>query len=169
MGERGSQCRGDFTPMTCFPAPHGPGCAFAAGRVLPTRRVGEAVIRLERRAERASFTESSENSATAWCQGTPIISSGLNICRCCFLLARECFSVLRGALFVSWSLCVSLSRSVARTWARGCGGRWWNGKPFPSTLAFGESAARFSFGGRRCLDISVFPGMIHLIGFHTAS
>jgi hypothetical protein len=29
---------------------HGPGCAFAEGRVLPTRRVGEASIRLERRA-----------------------------------------------------------------------------------------------------------------------
>ena len=54
-------CRGDSTPapMTCFPligphtccpAPHGPGCAFAEGRVLPTRRVGEAAIRLERRA-----------------------------------------------------------------------------------------------------------------------
>ena len=55
------QCRGDSTPapMTCFPltnprtccpAPHGPGCAFAEGRVLPTRRVGEAAIRPERRA-----------------------------------------------------------------------------------------------------------------------
>ena len=55
------QFRGDSTPapMACFPlksprtccsAPHGPGCAFDAGRVLPTRRVGEAAIRLERRA-----------------------------------------------------------------------------------------------------------------------
>jgi hypothetical protein len=54
-----TQCRGDSTPapMTCFPlktprkcfpAPHGPGCAFAEGRVLPTRRVGGAAIGPER-------------------------------------------------------------------------------------------------------------------------
>ena len=54
-------CRGDSTPapMTCFPliyprrycpAPREPGCAFAEGRVLPTRHVGDAAIRLERRA-----------------------------------------------------------------------------------------------------------------------
>ena len=39
-----------INPRTCCPAPHGPGCAFAEGRVLPKRRVGEAWIRLERRA-----------------------------------------------------------------------------------------------------------------------
>ena len=43
-------CFPHTNPRTCRPAPHGPGCAFAEGRVLPTRRVGEAAIRLERRA-----------------------------------------------------------------------------------------------------------------------
>jgi hypothetical protein len=34
------------------PTPHGPGCAFAEGRILPTRRVGEAAIRLGERLSR---------------------------------------------------------------------------------------------------------------------
>ena len=38
------------TPRACCPAPHRPGCTFAARSVLPTRRVGEAASRPERRA-----------------------------------------------------------------------------------------------------------------------
>jgi hypothetical protein len=39
-----------YKSRTCCPAPHGPGCAFAEDRALPTRRVGEAAIKPERRA-----------------------------------------------------------------------------------------------------------------------
>jgi hypothetical protein len=86
-----------------------------------------------------------------------------NICRCCFLLARECFSVLRGALSVLWSLCVSLSRSVARTWARGCGADSGKASLSRARWLWGESDPRFRVGGRRCLDISVYPGILHLM------
>ena len=77
-------CGGDSTPapMTCFPltnprkccpAPHGPGCAFAEGGVLPTRRVGRAAIRIERRAAKQNKRPLQQAQRIVrlpgWCRG----------------------------------------------------------------------------------------------------
>ena len=45
-----TSCKPLMNPRKCYPVPHGPGFTFAAGRVLSTRRVGEAEIRPEWRA-----------------------------------------------------------------------------------------------------------------------
>jgi hypothetical protein len=73
-------------------------------------------------------------------------------------------SLFSGCCSLYSGLCVCLCLGL---WpAPGCEGTGAGGGELSLSRArclFGESAARFRVGGRRCLDISVFPGIIHHI------